>query len=243
MPVISEVPKWKRTNQFDLDEIFRHMRTNIEFMQFDEKLQVINITSTVKNEGKSTISYNLAKMYAAKYDKVLLLDCDLRNPSTHSIMGISNNKGLTNLLMELDSIKSIHDSGYVQSIDSTSSGYKLSVLTAGKSIPNPIEVLSSSRFSAFMEKAKSEYDYVLIDCPPVGLVADAIPVSNIADGTLFVVSCDENCKKAIKTSKEDLERNGINIVGVILNNVDSKASRNRKGYGYGYYGYGKTNEE
>ena len=90
----------KKRNQFDVDEIYRGLRTNIEFSQMDEAMQVITCVSTVPNEGKSTIACNLARIMAAKYKNVLLIDCDLRNASVHKTLHISNRSGLTNIISE-----------------------------------------------------------------------------------------------------------------------------------------------
>lgn len=90
----------KKRNQFDVDEIYRGLRTNIEFSQMDDAIQVINVVSTIPNEGKSTIACNLARIMAAKYKNVLLIDCDLRNTSVHKTLQISNRSGLTNIISE-----------------------------------------------------------------------------------------------------------------------------------------------
>ena len=88
----------KKRNQFDVDEIYRGLRTNIEFSQMDEEIQVISIASTIPSEGKSSVACNLARIMAAKYKNVLLIDCDLRNASVHKTLGISNRSGLTNII-------------------------------------------------------------------------------------------------------------------------------------------------
>lgn len=98
----------KKRNQFDVDEIYRGLRTNIEFSQMDDAIQVINVVSTIPNEGKSTIACNLARIMAAKYKNVLLIDCDLRNASVHKTLQISNRSGLTNIISEFREGVSIH---------------------------------------------------------------------------------------------------------------------------------------
>ncbi|MDO4466006.1 MAG: CpsD/CapB family tyrosine-protein kinase, partial [Bacillota bacterium] len=210
-----------KSKQFDKKEIFRNLRTNIEFMQYDKKIQVISLTSTTKSEGKSTVSSNLAEMFAIKYDKVLLVDCDLRNPSIQKHFGISNSKGLVNLVASLSSVEEIESSSFVQHIK-LDEFHQLSILTTGSRTPNPTEFLASKRFEEFLERAKKEYDYIIIDCSPVGIVSDAVPVSALSDGTLFVISSEENQKKSIKACAESLKRNGANILGIVLNKVDFK---------------------
>ena len=95
----------KKRNQFDVDEIYRGLRTNIEFSQMDDAIQVINVVSTIPNEGKSTVACNLARIMAAKYKNVLLIDCDIRNASVHKTLQISNRSGLTNIISKLKEYK------------------------------------------------------------------------------------------------------------------------------------------
>lgn len=223
--------KKQKANQFDLNEVYRQLRTNIEFMQLDEQLQVVNITSTTKNEGKTTVSLNLAKIFATKYQGVLLIDCDLRNPSIHKMIGQSNSKGLSNLLSEYSNDMVVRDREEVFHVQFNPEDYPLDVITTGTKVPNPTEVLSSNRFRKFMELVREQYNYIIIDCPPVGYVADAVPVSNISDGTLYVISCKEKHKKQVKNAITDLQRNGVNLVGTVLNKVDMSTQK----YGYGYY--------
>lgn len=99
----------KKSKQFDLDEIYRGLRTNIEFSKMDENNQVINVVSTYTNEGKTTVAMNLARILAAKYKKVLLIDCDLRNPSIHKRIHISNRIGLSNIVANYEKDKTIDD--------------------------------------------------------------------------------------------------------------------------------------
>ena len=120
----------KKRNQFDVDEIYRGLRTNIEFSQMDDAIQVINVVSTIPNEGKSTVACNLARIMAAKYKNVLLIDCDLRNASVHKTLGISNRSGLTNIISEFRDGVSIHSFEGVQDVQ-YDGGYPLSVITAG----------------------------------------------------------------------------------------------------------------
>ncbi|MBQ0065550.1 MAG: CpsD/CapB family tyrosine-protein kinase [Firmicutes bacterium] len=221
----------RKANQFDLNEVYRQLRTNIEFMEFDDKVQAINITSTTKNEGKTTISLNLARMFAAKYQGVLLIDCDLRNPSIHKQINKSNSQGLSNILSELSENLNISYREEVFHLQFAPEENPFDVITTGTKVPNPTEVLSSNRFRKFMEIARQQYKYIIIDCPPIGYVADAIPVSNLCDGTLYVISCKEKHKKQVRNAVNDLKRTGVNILGAVLNKVDISSQK----YGYGYY--------
>ena len=225
----------KKRNQFDVDEIYRGLRTNSEFSQMDEAMQVITCVSTVPNEGKSTVSCNLARIMAAKYKNVLLIDCDLRNASIHKTLHISNRSGLTNIISEFQEGLSINSYEGVQQVQ-YDGGQTLTVITAGHRVPNPSEVLGSKRMGRFLEQARKEFGYIIIDSPPMAVASDTIPLSNVSDGVLYVVDAKSSDKRRVKTAINDLKRNGGHVIGVVLNKVDM-SDENRYGYGYGY-GYG-----
>lgn len=224
-----------KVDQFNIDEVFRQLRTNIEFSQMDEGIHVVNVVSTHPNEGKSTVASNLARIFAAKYNKVLLVDCDLRNPSVHKMLKVSNSGGLSNLLSEFVSGTSILDYSEVKSVRYKDTQEALYFLSSGSRVPNPAELLASMRFSKFIMQAREEFDYVILDCPPTNAVSDATPVCNAADGTLYVVSSRDTDKYEARTAINELTRNGANIIGCVLTKVDDFASKH-----YGYYGeYGQ----
>ena len=225
----------KKRNQFDVDEIYRSLRTNIEFSQMDDAIQVINVVSTVPNEGKSTVACNLARIMAAKYKNVLLIDCDLRNASVHKSLKISNRCGLTNIISEFREGVSIHSYEGVQDVQ-FDGGYALSVITAGHRVPNPSEVLGSKRLAKFLNQARQEFGYIIIDCPPVAVASDAIPLCNVSDGVLYVVDSKTSDKRKVKMAIGDVQRNGGHVIGLVLNKVDA-SDESHYGYGYGY-GYG-----
>ena len=225
----------RKRNQFDVDEIYRSLRTNIEFSQMDDAIQVINVVSTVPNEGKSTIACNLARIMAAKYKNVLLIDCDLRNASVHKTLKITNRCGLTNIISEFREGVSIHSYEGVQDVQ-FDGGYALSVITAGHRVPNPSEVLGSKRLAKFLNQARQEFGYIIIDCPPVAVASDAIPLCNVSDGVLYVVDSKSSDKRKVKMAIGDVQRNGGHVIGLVLNKVDA-SDESHYGYGYGY-GYG-----
>ena len=225
----------KKRNQFDIDEIYRSLRTNIEFSQMDEEIQVISVASTVPNEGKSSVACNLARIMAAKYKNVLLIDCDLRNASVHKMMKISNRSGLTNIIAQFQDGLSLRSYDGVQEIQ-FEGGQTLTVITSGHKVPNPSEVLGSKRMGRFLEQARKEFGYIIIDSPPVLVTSDSIPLCNLSDGVLYVVDAKNADKRKVKAAINDLKRNGGHVIGVVLNKVDM-SDENRYGYGYGY-GYG-----
>lgn len=229
----------KKRNQFDVDEIYRGLRTNIEFSQMDDDIQVISIASTIPNEGKSLVACNLARIMAAKYKNVLLIDCDLRNPSVHKMMKVSNRSGLTNIIAQFQDGLSVNSYEGVQQVV-FEGGQNLTVITAGHRVPNPSEVLGSKRMGRFLEQARKEFSYIIIDSPPVAVASETILLCNLSDGVLYVVDAKNADKRRVKTAINDLKRNGGNVIGLVMNKVDMSDEK-RYGYGYGY-GYGGEND-
>lgn len=226
----SDPKKHTKKSQFDNMEVYRQLRTNIEYSSFNKDIQVICVTSSNPAEGKSSVASNLATVAIAKYEKVLLIDCDLRKPVQHKIFKVSNKLGISNLMKEKSEID-LEIGGYFQKFKDNSTDGKLYVLTSGKSVPNPQEMLASDRFKELIEKFREMFDYIIIDCPPLNAVADAIPVSSIVDGTLFVVSAMDTAKQEAKNALTMLQRNGANVLGCVLTKVDITS----KSY-YSYYG-------
>ena len=221
--------KTVKQSQFDFSEVYRQLRTNIEYSQFEGDIQVVNLTSTNPAEGKSSVASNLATVSIAKYHNVLLMDCDLRKPVQHKIFNVSNKVGLSNLMKNFDSFD-VNDDTYFQKFKDNTSDGKLYLLTSGMKVPNPLELLSSEKFKHLIEKLRTRFDFIVIDCPPVDAVADAIPVSCVTDGTIYVVSAKETNKHDAKAAITQLQRNGANILGTVLTKVEAEA----KHY-YGYY--------
>lgn len=229
-PKRNDARKQTKKNQFDNMEVYRQLRTNIEYSSFNKDIQVICVTSSNPAEGKSSVASNLATVAIAKYEKVLLIDCDLRKPVQHKIFQVSNKLGISNLMKEKSEID-INLDGYFQKFKDSGTEGKLYVLTSGKSVPNPQEMLASERFHELINKFRGMFDYIVIDCPPLNAVADAIPVSSIVDGTLFVVSAMDTDKREAKNALTMLQRNGANVLGCVLTKVDITS----RSY-YNYYG-------
>lgn len=221
-------------NQFDFAEIYRQLRTNLEFSCFEKSLQVVNLTSTNPSEGKSSVASNLAMISVAKYPNVLLMDCDLRKPVQHKIFGVSNKVGLSNLMKDFDDFDVTKDTYFQKFKDSSSDG-KLYLLTSGSRVPNPQEMLASEKFAELIKKMRTRFDFIVIDCPPISAVADCIPVAHVSDGTIFVISSKETNKNDAKTALTQLQRNGVNVLGSVLTKVETTASH--------YYSYYYTKED
>lgn len=214
-----------------ISEAYRILRTNIEFSNIDKNIKTILMTSSQQNEGKSTSISNLASTFASlENKKVLIIDCDLRNPSVHKMFNVSNISGLTDVLTGQKDIEKCIEKTKVKNLD---------ILKAGKIPPNPSEILQSKKMRNFMEVIKEYYDYIFIDSPPVGIVTDASILAQYADGTILLVAANEADIEATKIAKERLEGVNANILGAILNKFEADS----KSYGYYNYYYGSTSEK
>lgn len=191
-------------------EAYRQLRTNIQFSSLDRPLKTLLVTSTNPEEGKSTTLANLAITIAQTGSKVLIVDCDLRRPSIHTIFGIKNTVGLTSAMVDMSSAAlPTQDVGIPN----------LSVLTAGPLPPNPSELLGSQRMQELMIRLKESADYVLFDSPPVIAVTDAAVLASKLDGVLLVINAGHTKREMAKKAKAALDKVNANIVGVVLNNV------------------------
>lgn len=203
-----------------VSEAYRILRTNIQFSSFDNEVKSILITSSGTVEGKSTTAGNLALTMIQSGKSVILLDCDLRKPSIHKKFSISNKIGLSNYLIgEVD-----FEDVIVKYKDN------LHVIPSGTIPPNPSEMISSNKMKSFIQRCKEEYDYVILDAPPVIAVTDAQILSTDVDGVLLVVAAEQSDKNAVIKAKELLENVKANIIGAVLTKVKNRYSYNYKGY-------------
>ena len=205
------------------DEAIRTLRTNILFSDIDQKLKKIVITSSLPDEGKSSIAMQLSRSLAQNGSKVILLGCDLRNPSIGQYIENDENYGITNVLMrrmELDN-----------AIIADELEPNLSILLSGPIPPNPSELISSNAMKNLIKELEEKYDYVIIDTPPVGIITDAAILSTISDGVLLVVKSESTKKDIIKNAIENINRVNGKILGTVLTHVKTKGGH----YG-GYYG-------
>lgn len=198
--------------------------------------QVFMITSTLPNEGKSTISSNAALMLALEGKKVVLLDFDLRNPSLYKIFKLDHPK--EQIGDYLDGKCSLNDI-----ITNSEVHPQLDLILGSKSYDHSIELLSRKKIESFLEELKRLYDYVIIDVPPVLLMQDALSVAKYSDSTILVIKQDYAKMYEIIDALDELYEINGNIMGCVLNSVKKSIfDEDTRGYGYGY-GYGKTKEE
>lgn len=203
-----------------ISESFRILRTNLQYSSLDKKHKVIVITSSNPGEGKTTIASNLALTLAEEEKKVILIDCDLRRPYIHRIFKISNANGLSQVLLG------------AKNLDTASTKYKenLSILTSGYIPPNPAEMLASEKMSKLLYKLREEFDYIILDTPPVLLVTDSQILSTKADGTILVVRSEKTKKVEVKDSIGLLKKVNANIIGTVLNCINGSKNKQRNYY-------------
>jgi polysaccharide biosynthesis transport protein len=211
-------------------ESFRALRTNINFASVDAHLRRIVITSPTPNDGKTTVSSNLAVVLAQCEKKVVLIDADMRRPQIHHRFGLANRFGLSDLFVQ--PIEKIADA--LQ----PASASRLAVITSGSLPPNPSELLTSERMVNIIDKLMHGFDTILIDTPPILSVTDAAALAQRVDGVILVVKPGTTKMGALRQSIKTLLAVKANILGVVLNEVNP-ASRK---YGFYYHHY-YTNED
>lgn len=206
-----------------VSESYKTLRTNL---LYTVDLKVIAIVSSAADESKTVSAFNLAQSLAEINKKVLLIDGDLRRSALHKYMRVSENlPGLSEMLLGLG-----EDYVYTTNIEN------LSILLAGAKTPNPLDLLSSKKFEEMLQKYKKEYDYVIIDTPPVEAASDALIISRIADGSVLVIRNEYTSRKNLIRTKTQLLRNDARIVGVVLTRVKKRQ------LDYYYYDYGYNKE-
>lgn len=215
-------------NDYFVTEAYRTLRTNMQFCGKDVK--VITLTSCMPNEGKTTIAIELGKSFAEIGKKVLFIDADLRKSVV--VRKYTKESGVVGLSQFLSGQASEEDVLYRTQYDG------LDIVFAGQYPPNPVELLGSLAFKEFIEKSKKIYDYILIDSPPLGMVIDSAVVASFCDSAIMVVNAGKIRRKQALDVKEQLQRSGVRILGVVLNHADSKKNRVKSGayyHGYKYY--------
>ncbi len=208
-----------------ITESYRALRTNIQFSSVDKPAKVVMVTSPNPQEGKSTVAANLAVVMAQSGKKVIAIDADLRRPMLHKIFKLPNNVGLTNLL--------INPAGDHALALQNVAVRGLSVLTSGRTPPNPAELLGSKRMAELVQRLAQEADAIVIDTAPIMAATDAVAMAPVVDGTVLVIESGKTHIPAARQSIESLKKVGGRILGVVLN----KMPRNGRSYYYYYYYY------
>jgi capsular exopolysaccharide synthesis family protein len=204
-----------------ITESYRNIRTNLKFLSPRDSSQIIVVTSTISNEGKTTISANLAAIISMTNTRVLLINLDMRKPILHEKFNIPNSNGISRVL--------VNDTLLEDAIEHTKYS-KLDVITSGPIPPNPSELIQSRKMEDVLNRLREVYSVIIIDTPPVGIVTDARTLMGLADTTLYVVRANYAKKAFLKNINNIYNSKNIQNFGIVLNAVDIKESS----YGYGY---------
>lgn len=194
---------------------------NLEFANVDNKYKIIQVTSTVQSEGKTTILSNLAYLLAQRGKKVLVVDLDLRRPKLNRIASVAKGFGLTDYLLGESKLNDIISEDENLGID---------YIVAGKKITAITNALMSDKLKNMLEELKESYDYILLDTPPTYVVSDAYYISKIVDGLIYVIAQNHARKKEVRESFNELKKIDADVIGVIMTQVAKGKSKN-----YYYY--------
>ena len=230
-----------KNSNFYVQEAYKALRTNVRFYLSGDGCKKFAITSGLAGEGKSITILNLAISFAETGKKVLLIDADLRRPTMARLLIEKASPGLSNVLAGLCS----EDQAIRRNIYPN-----LDIIFSGEIPPNPSELLGGSRMQKLMDKMSQKYDYIMIDMPPVAIVADVCVMADMLDGVLFLVRTDRTEKEAVNRGLKQLEMSGVKLMGFVLNGGSKerggyygKKYRYRHKYKYGYYRYTYENHQ
>lgn len=216
-------------------ESIKTLRTNLQFVSTDDNVKSILITSAYPNEAKTTTCIYLALSLAEAGKRVLLLDCDLRRPMMAEYMDIPRKAGLVDYIAGTSRLSDIIVPTKCENLFFVDSGPKIS---------NSVEILSSAPFESMLSELREEFDYVIIDTPPLGSFIEAAVLASIADGALLVVEHGKVEAKVAKSIVEQLKKAHAHILGVIFTNINEKYDNYYGSYGqYSYYDYNHTKKK
>lgn len=218
---------------FQIRESYKTARTNIAYSIIKKGCKKIAFTSSSKGEGKTVTAMNVASALAQQVDiKVLVIECDLRRPHVHSALRLTPTPGITNYL---------NDECTADEIIKPTKLQNMNAVCYGAVPPNPSELLASEAMSDFIKLVEKDYDYIIFDTPPIGVVIDAVPILKSSDGVVVVVKNNSTTYPQLNKTLDIIKRSGGKTLGVIVNKIKpSETKKYKKGYGgypYGYYGY------
>lgn len=239
IPLLGEIPRTSQTEALlvkensndSFNEMLRLLRANLLFVIDSKDKKVINILSSISGEGKSFVSLNLAMSLALLDKKVVLVELDIRKPKLAKQLGLDSKQGITLYLSGyLDKQELVKPSGIHPN---------LSVVTAGSVPPNPNELLAKPLLDEFINDLRNEYDFIIVDMAPVGMVSDGFLLNRIADVNLFITRAGLTPKKYVEDADSYFHENKLKKMYFILNSVNLNGMEYRYGL-YKKYGYGYT---
>jgi capsular exopolysaccharide synthesis family protein len=222
LDLLAAVPRYDESTVHLVTEAYQNLRTSLIFARREEGGQVVLITSTAPQEGKTTTLVNIAKLLASSGEKTVVLDFDLRRAQLHSRLGLTREPGVTNFFVKHEELDALIRPTRVAN---------LFALTAGPLPPNPPALLARRAVAELFEHLRRQFEWVLVDSPPLASVTDALLVARHADVVVYVVQHNKMDKKLVKRNVTALRKATPNLLGAVLNAVDVKA----KGYYYYYY--------
>ncbi|MCW2117721.1 capsular exopolysaccharide synthesis family protein [Flavobacterium sp. 7A] len=215
-----------------LSESFRAIRSSLQFLYKQQNVdgaKTVMVTSSISGEGKTFCSLNIATVFALSEKKTVIVGLDLRKPKLANEFGLSNEVGIVNYLINQSEVADIVTPTHIPYLD---------VILSGPIPPNPSELILSERMKELMIELKNTYDYIILDTPPVGLVSDAMELSQYVDVTLYIVRQNFSKKEMITLLNNRLNRKELSNVSIVFNGYENKAKYGSAyGYGYGYGAY------
>src|SRR6202000_2600606 len=215
-------------------EAYRVLRTNILFSRKDDKLNTVVVVSAGAGEGKSTTAFNLATIFAQNGSRVLVVDSDLRRPTLHKMINVTNSLGLTNYLLKQNTLDEVVQTTKVPT---------LHVLASGKLPSSSLGILSSAQMKDLISELKQRYDFVFFDSPPIMGVSDASILASEVDMTLQVIQYRRYPQPMNIRAKQLIEKVGGNLIGIVLNNINMSQDESYYYYSGYYHDYYSKNED
>lgn len=232
----AEVDAFGDNVSFAAKEAYKLLRTNLSYIltETEEKdCHVIGVTSSLRGEGKSTTSINLAYVLAEMNKRVILIEGDLRIPSLHSKLKMSAKSGLSDILVRSKSTYNT-DNMYIKTVGDIEN-VSFDIILAGGRPPNPSELIGSSRMEYLIKTLAEEYDYVVVDLPPVSAVTDALIATKFVDGLIVVVRSDYADKGTLNDTLRQIQMVNGKVLGFVMTCANTSPSRYGKKYRYSYY--------
>jgi polysaccharide biosynthesis transport protein len=215
-------------------EAYRVLRTNLLFSRKDDKLNTVAIVSAGAGEGKSTTVFNLAAVFAQSGQRTLIVDSDLRRPTLHKMLHVSNSLGLTNYLLRQNALEEVIQTTNLPTLD---------FLSSGKLPSSSLGILSSAQMKDLIGELKQRYDFVFFDSPPIMGVSDASILASEVDMTLQVIQYRRYPQPMNIRAKQLIEKVGGNLVGIVLNNINMSQDESYYYYSGYYHDYYYRSEE